>query len=265
MFPRDQDRTTRTSWLHVAGFVLVLWAVSSDVLAQALGNFVSDVRGTVAWSSGARAQPVRSLDPVKVGDRMRASSDSHVAVFFAADAALYLVDGPAEVAITDRGVLANGRPVAARQLNVAYRNIKASADGLVQGSLVMRGSPRVRLVAPQGAVVETDARRFQWTGDEAAWTLELASEDGNRVHRVEVRGREYSLPESVVLQPGVKYVWGIGPSANDVPALDWTEFVVDSGAPSQVDRADRVIHAVWLHERGLRRAAQRMLEDRDAP
>ena len=45
MFDRERHATPPISWLHVAGFVLVLWAASTDVLAQVREVVVTEVRG----------------------------------------------------------------------------------------------------------------------------------------------------------------------------------------------------------------------------
>ena len=263
MSRRPFESPAPISWLHVAGFVVVLWAASSEALAQARDMVVTEVRGTAMTTSAARAQPVRPFDAVKAGDRLRLSSDSQVSVFNAADAALYVVDGPAEIVIRAGGVLANGRAVEPRQLDAAYRNLRTASDSLVQGSMVMRGSPRVRLAGPEGLVTDSQARRFRWTGDEAAWALEISTEDGQRIHRADVRGQEYVLPDTIALAPGAKYVWGIAPLGGDAPALDWTEFAIE---PAPLGRSDagRALYAALLQERGLRHAAQRVLEANDA-
>jgi len=113
------------SWLHVFGLIVVLWAVSSDSLAQARDLVVTEVRGTAVRSNSSA---VRSLETLKVGERLRLSSDSRVCLFADQDANLYEIDGPAEVLLSPKGVLANGKPVEGRKLADAYRTRSGLTD-----------------------------------------------------------------------------------------------------------------------------------------
>jgi hypothetical protein len=264
MLNRDHNHGMPNAWLQVIGFIVVLWAAASDAMAQARDVLVTEVRGTVVKNAVKGVTPVRALDNLKAGDRVRLSSDSHLGLFASSDALLYTVDGPAEVVVGPKGITANGKPAASSRLDEAYRNIKVNAPELVQGSLVMRGASAARVEGPEGIVAVSDARRFQWRGQESAWRFELATDDGKLVHRAEVRGNGYVLPDVVALEPGVKYVWGIGPVAADAPSADWTEFIVDANAPPRAEPTQRLIHAAWLNARGLHRPAQRLLEEPSA-
>lgn len=258
MLDRDCGTSTPMSWM--AGLALVVATASAHAIAQARDFVISDLRGTATRTAGARAQPLNLLDAVKPGDRIRIASDSQIAVFNPVDATLFVLNGPVEVTVQDRNVFANGRAVEARVLDAAYRNLRVTSENLVQGSMVMRGSPRVRVTAPEGRVPDGEARRFRWSGDESAWTLEIATQEGTLVHRVDVRGSEYLLPVSVPLQTGVKYVWGIAPG-DGARALDWTEFTVESDAPAHDVGAGRILRAALLQQRGMPHAAQRVLEE----
>ncbi len=264
MTDRRRNGTNPSSWLHVAGFVLLMWAVSSATLAQIREVLVTDVRGTAVRATGGAA-PLRLLETLRVGERARLSTDSHVGLFNAADAQLYLVEGPAEVAVSARGVVVNGKVASPRVLDAAYRNIKAKAADLVQGSMVMRSGAPVLVLSPEGPTRLADARVFRWRTDGRPWGFELSTDDGIVVHRTTTREDHVQLPPEVVLKAGTKYVWGIRPPLGDAPPADWTDFVIDdvagAVAPSaQASRSERVVHAAWLQSRSLPRAAARTLQ-----
>jgi hypothetical protein len=267
MSDREHHGSSSISWLHVAGFVLVLWAAASDVMAQARELVVTEVRGNAVRANGSA--PVLALDALKAGDRVRLSSDSRIGLFSAADAQLYLVDGPAEVAIGPKGVTANGKPAEPRQMRDMYRGVKANPADLVQGSLVMRGIVGLELQGPEGMVSPPAARQFTWTQAPGVWRFELSTDTGELVHRAEARDGKLVLPAEVALKPGVKYVWGIAPPQSGATPADWTEFVISEAEASQAPPdgalpSERVLYAAWLMSRDLGRAATRMV-NRPAP
>ena len=265
MTQRERNGATPISWLQVAGFVLVLWAASSDVLAQVRDMLVTEVRGTAVRATGKAGAAVRALDTLKVGDRVRLSSDSHMGLFHPGSAELYWVEGPGEAAVDSTGVKKNGKPVVARKLNDAYRNIKLDSRELVQGSLVMRSSAtQARAVAPEGVVSPGAARSLEWTGGAGPWYVEIALESGALIHGGSATGSEYTVPEGVALRDGERYVWAVARHAGEVSSGDWTEFAVRTdtkGVPSAPDAAatdsDRLLYSAWLRAQGLHRAASR--------
>jgi len=248
------------SWLHVFGLLVILWAVSSDSIAQARDLVVTEVRGTAVRSNSST---VRSLDTLKVGERLRLSSDSRVCLFSDQDAILYEVNGPAEILLSPKGVLANGKAVEARKLADAYRNVKVNGSELVQGSMTMRSNGSMSLIGPEGAVSKDDARRFSWVQQPGAWQFELSTDAGSLVHRGEARNGKLELPAEVAMQPGTKYVWGILPAQGGTTPSDWTEFtVVEAADPparpgESTSASEKMLYAAWLKSRGLDRAAIR--------
>jgi hypothetical protein len=224
-------------------------------MAQARDLFVSDVRGTVQKSTGVAA-PVRLLDAVRTGERLRLSSDSQVTIYSPAGGLQFVVDGPAEVAVSAKGVLANGKAVDGRRVDDAYRSVKVNPADMVQGSLVMRAAATASVVAPQGVVTAADARVLTWTGP-GAWVVEVARESGDLVYRAEARGGRLELPAVLQLQADVTYVWGLRRAGANTEPVDWTEFRIAEAAP---EKASRALHAMWLRENGMPRAALRELQ-----
>jgi hypothetical protein len=250
------------SWLHVFGLLVILWAVSSDSIAQARDLVVTEVRGTAVRSNSS---PVRSLDTLKVGERVRLSSDSRVCLFSDQDAGLYEIDGPAEIQLSPKGVLANGKAVEARKLADAYRNVKVNGSELVQGSMVMRSSGGPRLQGPEGVVSADLARTFSWTAAAGIMRFELTTQSGDVVHRVSTRGTKLTLPAEVRLVSGERYVWAIFAEGNTAAPLDWTEFTVagnteSSGPGIPASATERVLYSAWLNSMGMERAAARTLQ-----
>lgn len=252
-------RNTSISWLHVLGFIVVLWAASSDVLAQAL---VTELRGNAVRGNSA---PLRALDTLRAGDRVRLSSDARAGFFVTEDSRLYLVDGPAEVLVGNRGITANGNPVAPKQLDGVYKTVKTGNAELVQGSMIMRSNGNMRVLAPEGVVVAGDSREFTWVQQPGSWRFELSTDAGVLVHRAEARNGKLALPPEMTLQVGSKYVWGILPALGGTTPTDWTEFsVVEAGTfparPTEdASASEKLLYATWLKSRGLERAAIRIV------
>lgn len=255
----EHQATHGTRWLHVAAFILLLWAVSSETFAQVRDLVVTEVSGSVSGVGNGSA-PLRVLETVRPATRLRLGPDSQLALFSAADAHLYVMSGPAEVSIGPREIVANGKPVAPRKLHDAYRTIKGSTADLVQGSLVMRNAAGLRVLSPEGVVGAGTARQFSWTPAPGAWRFELSADSGDVVYRSDVRGASLELPADLKLRAGSKYVWGLLPATGSSAPVDWTEFVVteEASAPAKGEApSERIVHAMWLRSRGLERAAIR--------
>ena len=262
MMARMRSEAAPISWLHVTGMIVVLWAVSSETFAQVREATVAELRGTAVRGNAA---PLRNLDTVKAGERLRLSSGSQVSLFTSEDGKLYVIDGPADVLLTAQGVMANGKLAATHKLSEAYRNVKVGGAEMVQGSMVMRTGGGSRLRGPEGVVSAEAARTFSWTPVAGSVRLELATHSGDGVYRAVARDGVLTLPAEVRLVPGERYVWGIFAEGNAAAPLDWTEFSVASSADAQgpgvpESAAERVLHAAWLSSRGLERAASRTLQ-----
>lgn len=263
MLNRDHNHAMPNSWLQVVGFIVVLWAAASDAMAQVGDVLVTEVRGTVVRASKNSVQPVRALQSIKVGERIRLSSDSQVTLFLSEDARLYVLDGPAEISVGPKAILSNGKAAPSKKLDDAFRGVKIDSGELVQGSLVMRSFQPVSLVSPEGAVALLEARTFRWKGAGGPVRFELATDAGDLVHRANVTSDVVTLPQSITLTAGTKYVWGILRDGDASTVADWTEFVVmERGGlkPSETaSRSERVVYAAWLQQNQLPRAAVRAL------
>lgn len=262
LMARIRNDVAPISWLHVIGMIVVLWAVSSETFAQVREVLVTEVQGSAVR---ANAAPLRTLESLKIGERVRLGNDSHLALFSSDDAQLYQVRGPGEVMLTAKGLTANGQPVASQPMSASYRNLKVSSPDLVQGSMVMRNNAGLRLIGPEGVVASADSRRFSWTQQPGTWRFELSTDEGVLLHRAEARNGSLELPAAVELKTGGKYVWGILPAQGGTTPTDWTEFtVVEAGSAvakpgEKASASEMLLYAAWLKSRGLDRAAVRMV------
>jgi hypothetical protein len=78
---------------------------------------------------------------------------------------------------------------------------------------IFRGvdGPRPTLIAPAGAVPETDARALVWrpVAEAVRYEVEVTSAGGALVHRDVVRDTAFLLPGSIVLEPDADYLWWV--------------------------------------------------------
>jgi hypothetical protein len=265
MFNPRHSRT-HGPWRRFAGCALVLCTLVPAANAQVRELLVTEVRGN-AVRAGAKPAPLRAMETLRVGERVRLSTDTQVGLFNAADAKLYLVEGPTEIAIGGRDIRANGKAVAPTRLHDAYRNVKLDVRDVTQGSLTLRSeASAVRVVSPEGMVAAGEARTFTWKGDSGPWYFEIAAGDGRLVHRERCEGNAYRLPPEVALDPGQRYAWAVTRRPGALGLGDWTEFTIaPAGAsfpPSPAATStvsERVLHAGWLQDRGLERAALRVV------
>lgn len=259
--------TSRASFGISARWIAAAALVLAPSLAPAQEALVTELAGTAHRSSGKAFKAVRTLDKVAPGEKLVVKAKSRATLFVAAEAALYEVEGPAEIQVTAKGLrAAKGKLPAPRKLDDAYRGLKVDTRALAQGSLVMRGSDSARVESPEGFVEAQASRRFRWSGGPGGWQFELATDSGELVHRAEAFDGLLELPAEIALKAGTKYVWGIAPVSEGAKPVDWTEFVVSDspGAPPVPEpgsaRSEKLLYAAWLRDKGMPRAAARMLE-----
>lgn len=261
--------TPSASFGILARWLAAAVLLSVPAIAASQEALVTELSGTAHRSSGKAFKPVRVLDKVTPGEKLVIKARSRATLFVASDATLYVIEGPAEIQVTAKGLRAtNGKLPSPRKLDEAYRGLKVDTRALAQGSLVMRGNESARVESPEGFVGAEDARRFRWSGGPGGWQFELATDTGELVHRSEAFDGRLELPREVELKAGTKYVWGIAPLATESKPVDWTEFVIAEGAAGPgapeagAPRTEQLLYAAWLRGKGLPRAAARALEPR---
>ena len=247
-------------WLHLGAIVVLLWVAASEALAGTGDVLVTETNGTVTVISGT-ASPVRAIAVLQPGVRVRIAPSSSATLFISEGAKLFEIQGPVDIDVTPKGIRAvKGKLPTPRVLHDAYRRVDTGRVELVQGSLEMRNGEALAAMKPEGIVVAEAARKFTWPAREGLRRFELATDEGDLVHGEDVSGNELTLPATVTLRPGVKYVWGVAP--REASPTDWTEFSIaaDNAPVAGNTRSERIVHAAWLRSQNLQRASTRELQ-----
>jgi hypothetical protein len=235
--------------------VLLLIGCTDSFAADLL---VTDVRGAVTRAGSA--QPVAIFETLKPGARLTVPEGARVELLDAAAGTIQPVRGPATVALTPQGPRAEtGALDPVRTVDAQLRKVRITQQDVALGSLRMRNADARLLEGPEGFVALAEARVFRWRARADLVRIEIATQDGDVVHKARVAGGRYTLPDSVKLEPGRTYVWGVsGVNPADPPA-DWTEFVIREGSdvPGASGASEWRLVAVSLRAAGLRRAAER--------
>jgi hypothetical protein len=235
--------------------VLLLLGCTDAFAADLL---VTDVRGAV--TRAATTQAVALFDTLKPGTRLAVAEGARVELFDSAAGTIQPVRGPATVALTPQGPKAeSGALEPVRTVDAALRKVKITSQDVTLGSLRMRSGEARVLEGPDGFVTASDARTFRWKARTNLVRIEIATQEGEVVHKARVEGGSYLLPESVKLEAGRAYVWGVSGVNPAEPPADWTEFAIREGteAPKASGASEWRLVAVSLRAAGLKRAAER--------
>lgn len=251
---RDEGAPTGLATLAFAAVLLLIGCTDSF----AADLLVTDVRGAVTRAGST--QPVALFDTLKPGARLSVPEGARVELLDSAAGSIQPVRGPATIALTAQGPKAEaGTLDPVRSVDAQLRKVKITGQDVALGSLRMRSADTRLLEGPDGFVTASEARTYRWKGRPNLLRLEIATQDGEVVHKARVEGGSYTLPESVKLEAGRTYVWGVsGVNPADPPA-DWTEFAIhDANAvPKTSGASEWRLVAVSLRAAGLKRAAER--------
>lgn len=258
MIRRHDDESSPSALMGIAFAAVLLVVGCTDAFADLL---VTDLRGPV--SQAGSPQGLVLMQTLKPGAKLALPAGSSVELYDAASATVQPVAGPARLLVTAQGVKAeSGTLGPARKLGEVFRHVKVDSRDVSLGSLRMRSADARVLEGPEGIVPVGEARLFRWKAQPGIARFELATREGDLVHRARATGSRYELPEAVRLEAGRTYVWGVaGANEADAP-IDWTEFRVgEPGAASlpgpEAGATERVLRAAALRSAGLARAAQR--------
>jgi hypothetical protein len=252
----DCDDSAPTGLAAFAFAAVLLLIGCTDTFAADL--LVTDVRGAVTRAGAA--QPVALFDKLKPGARLAVPEGARVELLDAAAGTIQPVKGPATVSLTPQGPKAEtGALEPVRTVDARLRNVKITTQDVALGSLRMRSADSRLLDGPEGFVGAPEARTFRWKGRPNLVRLEIATQEGEVVHKARVEGGSYTLPESVKLEAGRIYVWGVSGVNPAEPPADWTEFTIREGneAPKASGASEWRLVAVSLRAAGLKRAAER--------
>jgi hypothetical protein len=251
-----QDETAPAGLAGLAFAAVLLLIGCTDAFAADL--LVTDVRGTVTRAGSTRA--VALFDTLKPGARLAVPEGARVELLDSVAGTIQPVRGPATLILTPQGPKAeSGALDPVRAVDAALRKVKVTAQDVTLGSLRMRSADERVLEGPDGFVTAAEARTFRWTARTNLVRIEIATQEGEVVHKARVEGGSYTLPESVKLESGRAYVWGVSGVNPAEPPVDWTEFAIrDASDVTKVSGASewRLV-AVSLRSAGLMRAAER--------
>ncbi len=257
MIPQAQRDEGAPTGLATLAFVAVLLLIGcTDSFAADL--LVTDVRGAVTRAGST--QPVALFDTLKPGARLSVPEGARVELLDSAAGSIQPVRGPATIALTAQGPRAeSGTLDSVRTVDAQLRKVKITSQDVALGSLRMRSADARLLEGPDGFVMADEARIYRWKGRPNLVRLEIATQDGQMVHRARVEGGSYTLPESVKLEAGRTYVWGVSGVNPAEPPVDWTEFAVQdaSEVPKASGASEWRLVAASLRAAGLKRAAER--------
>ena len=251
---RDESASTRLASLAFAAVLLLVGC--TDAFAADL--LVTDVRGAV--TRAGTAQPVALFDTLKPGARIALAEGARVELLDSAAGTIQPVKGPAAIALTPQGPKAeSGALETPRQLDASLRRVRITTQDVALGSLRMRSGDARLLESPEGFVTAAGARTFRWKARANLVRFELTTQEGEVVHAGRVEGGDYALPDSVKLESGRAYVWGVSGANPADPPADWTEFAIREGsqAPKVAGASEWRLMAVSLRAAGLKRAAER--------
>lgn len=250
--PRDESQPSTLVAIAFAAVLLLIGC--TDTFAADL--LVTDVRGAVTRSS----QPVALFETLKPGARLAVAEGARVELLDSAAGTLQPVRGPATVLLTPQGPKAeSGSLDPVRPVDAALRKVKVTSQDVALGSLRMRSADNRVLEGPDGFVTAAEARTFRWKARSSLVRIEIATQEGEVVHKARVEGGSYTLPDTVKLEAGRTYVWGVSGVNPAEPPADWTEFAIREGneAPKASGASEWRLVAVSLRAAGLKRAAER--------
>ncbi len=250
----DEGAPTGLASLAFAAVLLLIGCTDSF----AADLLVTDVRGAV--TRAGTSQPVALFDTLKPGVRLAVPEGARLELLDSVAGTVQPVRGPASISLTPQGPRADsGALEPVRPVDAALRRVKITQQDVAQGSLRMRGADARVLEGPDGFVTPAEARTFRWKARANLVRFEIATQEGDVVHKGRVEGGSYTLPDSVKLEAGRAYVWGVSGVNPAEPPADWTEFSIREA--DETYRASGAsewrLVAVRLRAAGLNRAAER--------
>jgi hypothetical protein len=203
-----------------AAFLALVCASVSPTL-EAAPILVTDLDGEVLRGK----QEVSLLASLSPRDEVTLRTGARAVVTYLPEAREFSLIGPGMYRIGANAVTPlKGAPApGVRELPVAYRNIRIDTAHLGQAGIRLRGEAAVAVLQPQGLVAEAP-QRFTWpaVADAEGYVFRLANEKRDLIFEARLTEPALSLPESIKLRPGARYVWGVeAPGSGQEPR--WTQ------------------------------------------
>lgn len=219
----------------------------------------------VAGSATAGKRPLRLLDPLPAGARLRLEKGARLVVFRFRDAVETTLAGPGGFAVGRDGVTRTGAGGSLRQerIDPAFGSAAAGVQHAVQAGVTVRTGAAGASASPcEDAAVLPGEVVLRWserthTGD---YGIVLADEAERVLHTDRIAGLEAAVPANL-LAPGARYRWELSwrdasgslrlqacrfvlLSAGD--AADMARLRPAAGAPA----ARHTLFHLWLRARG---------------
>lgn len=195
--------------------VLVLAVGAAVVSAQAVA-VVTNVKGEVTGTVASVSAPVALLSELSQGADVTLQPGALLNLVYLQSGVEFQLSGPARVTIgaSEPRSLSGKGPVA-RSSVVAAETVKLQTQNgrVVLGGIVMRGvgPERLKLLEPTGKVLD-QRPEFAWLMPPGTTQVRvvLRDEGSDKVLvSVPVSGTRWKPDDSVVLQPGVNYLWSV--------------------------------------------------------
>ncbi|MBK6294492.1 MAG: hypothetical protein IPF55_09345 [Rhodoferax sp.] len=187
---------------------------------------MTNVKGLVTRTAATVSAPVALLTELATGTDVALQPGAMLNLVYLKSGVEFQLTGPSRVVIdaTEPTLVSGNRPVS-RSSVVAAQTVKLQTENgrVVLGGVVMRGvgAQQLKLLEPTGKVLEARPQ-FGWLAPVGATAMRLVlrEEGSDRVlASTAVSGERWTPDASVVLQPGVNYLWSIEATLPDAGRL----------------------------------------------
>lgn len=218
----------------------LLWLVGFLAHAQVASPtpyVVLEHSGTVKTQSvGGVAGDVQALANLPVGALVTLEAGAVLVLYGGNPKSLFRFIGPGSHTLAAAAPVAGPRSSAAAReaLPEQFKNLRLNVPSAAQASLVMRDGreDRVKVLAPEGALLPGEVPRLKWLGGaaRAPFRLDIADWQGNHVARGESVANEWVPELDATLTPGTRYRFSVfgRPSGSRTGESDFGEFRVVS-------------------------------------
>jgi hypothetical protein len=234
-----------------SGVLAIPLLVANASAADGCITLVADLSGTVTVADAQASKtkdrwPAQLLQCLPARTVVTLDPGARATLFFPAGTRSFELVGPGRYEVGREAVRpVNGSPpVAQRVLNRAFQDVRLDRTMLTPAGVRMRtpAGEQFTLLEPSGIVTRPSALSFRWRGPQGSPVrFRLASEGGEVIYEAISDAEELTLPETVALRPGSRFLWRVeDPSTPALSAPRWQGFVV---ATEQVQALARQLDA----------------------
>lgn len=264
--------------------ILVLWLAGllagGAVLAEPVA-MVTDVSGGVSAMEKGKTRKILLLSYLEPDMTLQLDSNAHLTVTFFSKPVEYRFTGPAKLTVEhDRILSGDGKAethaVSLQKTSAAQKFTVAQRESVAQAAFEMRaGRPGLRLDDPvDTSLIGADALIFSWDGPRpmGGYQLSLYDNHNQLLHQQASLTSNSWAPSAGLLKADNTYEWEIKAALENGEVLTARgKFGVADSATAQSIQAqsppagsafsDRVLHAVFLEEKGFKYDARRLWKE----